>query len=103
MKPRSAGHLYVGPLMPRSAWLLVATPTVFSVVAFAIGAISIGTVAAFAILQVMFLAAAFERIRFAARKQRGEPTAMPMWQKILLGLIIAYGVLLVFVGALTKQ
>ena len=89
--------------MPKSAWLLVATPSIFSVIAFAIGAISIGAVAAFAILQVFFLAAAFERMRVAARKQRGEQTAMPMWQKVLLGLIIAYGVLLVFVGALTKQ
>ena len=89
--------------MPKSAWLLIVSPSIFAVAAFVAGAIHIGTVAALAILQVMFLAAAFERSRQARRKQRGESVSMPMWQKVLLALLVAYGVLLVFMGFLTRQ
>ena len=89
--------------MHKSSWLLAVSPGIFAVVAFVAGVIRIDTAAALAILQVMFFAAAFERTRQARRKQRGESVVMPMWQKILLGLLAAYGVLLVFLGYLTKQ
>lgn len=92
--------------MTKPIWLLVVSPSILCVVALVAGVVPpgyTGVYSAFAILQVMFLVAAFERVRLAYQKQRGGRVVMPMWQKVVLAIACAYGLLLVIVGALTKQ
>lgn len=92
--------------MTKSIWLLVVSPSILFAVAWVAGVLPSGyggIYSAFAILQVMFLVAAFERIRIASRKQRGEHVTMPLWQKVVLAIACAYGLLLVIIGGLTKQ
>ena len=92
--------------MTKLVWLLVLSPTILLVVVLLAGLVPPGfggAYAAFAIVQVMFLWAAFERIRLSDRRRKGERVTMPMWQKIVLAIFCAYALVLYFFGALTKQ
>lgn len=58
---------------------------------------------ALAFLQGIFLLAAIRRIRGSAPNLGREQATLPVWQKVVLSAIAIYGLLLIFVGALTKQ
>lgn len=82
-------------------WLLDLVPLEWGVIYFML-----------AYLQGIFLLAAIirvyssspkNRVRSSAPKREGEKVTMPVWQKVVLSIIAIYGLLLVFVGAFTKQ
>lgn len=98
----SAPDPYVGPLMTKVAWLLVATLLLGS--ASGIVPATIGWIGTpFAILLAIFLLAIAERRRLKACLSPGEKVTMPKSQKIVLAIFGALVLALVFIGSLTKQ
>ena len=92
--------------MTKAQWLLTASPSIALVVLLLLNLVphQWGVIyVALAFLQGAFLLAAIRRLRGRASSLGGEQTTMPMWQKVVLSAIAIYGLLLIFVGALTKQ
>lgn len=92
--------------MTKAQWLLTASPSIalvglllLDLVPHQWGVIYV----ALAFLQGAFLLAAIQRLRGSTPNLGSEQTTMPVWQKGALSAIAIYGLLLIFVGALTKQ
>lgn len=92
--------------MTKAQWLLAASPSIallalllFDLVPNQWGVIYV----ALAFLQGAFLLATIKRVRRNAPNRGIEQTTMPVWQKVVLSAIAIYGLLLVFIGALTQQ
>lgn len=92
--------------MTKAQWLLAASPSIallalllLDLVPHQWGVIYV----ALAFLQGTFLLAAIRRVRGSAPNYGSEQTTMPVWQKVVLSAIAIYGLLLIFIGALTKQ
>lgn len=111
----AAPHFYVGHLMTKAKWLLVASPSITLMAIWLLDLVppEWGVIYfMLAYLQGIFLLAAItrvyrsapkNRVRSSAPKRESEQVTMPVWQKVVLSIIAIYGLLLVFVGALTKQ
>jgi hypothetical protein len=92
--------------MTKAQWLLAASPSIallvlllFDLVPNQWGVIYV----ALAFLQGAFLLAATKRVRRNVANRGIEQTTMPLWQKVVFSAIAIYGLLLVFIGALTQQ
>lgn len=92
--------------MTKRLWLLVGSPTIVLLILLPLDLVPPNFSAiyvALAFLQGLFLLGALKRVRRTAPNSEGERFAMPLWQKIVLSAIAIYGLLLVLIGALTKQ
>ncbi|TXG93855.1 MAG: hypothetical protein E6R10_02850 [Rhodocyclaceae bacterium] len=92
--------------MTKVQWALVASPSIALLALMPLDLVQQkwGIVyVALAFLQGAFIFAAINRFRGAASNRGCEKLSMPMWQKIVLSAIAIYGIVLVFIGALTKQ
>lgn len=92
--------------MTRAQWLLAVSPSIALVALLLMDLVphQWGVIfVALAFLQGAFLLAAIRRIRDSAPNLGSEQAPLPVWQKVVLSAITIYGLLLIFVGALTKQ
>lgn len=92
--------------MTKAQWLLAASPSIALLALLLLDLVPhqwgvIYVVLAF--LQGAILLAAIKRERRGAPNRGDEQTTMPIWQKVVLSAIALYGLLLVFIGALTQQ
>lgn len=92
--------------MTKAQWLLAASPSIallalllLDLVPHQWGVIYV----ALAFLQGAFLFTVIKQVRSNAPNRGREQITMPVWQKIVLSAIAIYGLLLIFIGALTKQ
>lgn len=101
--------------MTKAQWLLGASPSIALMALWLLDLVPLEWGVIYfmlAYLQGIFLLAAItrvyssapkNRVRSSAPKRASEQVTMPVWLKVVLSIIAIYGLLLVFLGALTKQ
>lgn len=92
--------------MNKAQWLLAASPSIALLALLLLDLVpqQWGVIyVALAFLQGAFFLGVIRRVRSNAPNRGGEGATMPVWQKVVLSAIAIYGILLVFIGALTQQ
>jgi len=92
--------------MSKARWLLAASPSIALLALLLLDLVppQWGVIyVALAFLQGAFFLGVIRRVRSHTPNRGGEEATMPMWQKIVLSVIAVYGILLVFIEALTQQ